>query len=145
MRRNTRLATAAGIASLLVGGGLAQAGVVKVKAGSYSGQTSEKVSITFKIVGRSIESLHTAIGYNRKCGQGGGPGYTISVNKIKIESNGGYSAKITLKGQVAAVKSSPGTLKGKASGSTVTGKIVDSSTAKFSCNGYTETFTARLK
>lgn len=145
MRRKIRLATATGIATLLLGAAFAQAGVVKVKAGSYSGQTSEKVAITFKIAGRWIESLKTAIGYNGKCGQGGGPGYTISVNKIKIKDNGSYFANITLKGPVAAVKNSPGTLKGKASGSTVTGKIVDSSTAKFSCNGYTETFTAKLK
>jgi hypothetical protein len=134
-----------GVATLLVGAGLAEAGVVKVNAGSYSGQTSEKIAISFKITGRSIENLQTSIGYNGKCGQGGGPGYTISVSKMKIQSNGSYSAKITLKGPVAAVKSSPGTLKGKASGSTVTGKIVDSSTAKFSCNGYTETFTAKRK
>lgn len=144
MPTNTRLATATVAAALLVGGGLAQAGVVKVNAGSYAGKTSEKGAITFKIVGRSIENLHTTIGYNGKCGQGGGPGYSISVNKVALKSNGAYSAKITLRGPVAAVKSQPGTLKGKASRSTVTGRIVDSTTAKFSCNGYTETFTAKL-
>jgi hypothetical protein len=127
------------VAAMLVGAGLALAGQVKVSAGSYSGQSSEHQAVTLTVVGRAIKNLKTTIGYNGKCGQGGGPGYSIDA-KASIKNNGTFSANITLAGIVSAIKSVKGKLTGKASGSKVTGTIEDLSTAKFKCNGYVETF-----
>jgi hypothetical protein len=132
----------------LIDGALAQATTkpVTVKSGAYSGTTSEKQAVTFTISGHTLSNFKTEIGYNGHCGQGGGPGYTITVKRVRIHANGAFLAKITLVGPVAAVKSAPGTLQGKASGGKVTGKIVDTSSyfTPGTCNGYTETFTATL-
>lgn len=144
MRTHRRLAAVAGAGTLLLGGAIAQAAV---RSGSYSGLTSEKIPITVTISGHKLKNLKTEIGYNGRCGQGGGPGYNINAKQVTIKSNGTFSARITLVGPVKSVPNEPATLKGKASGNTVTGKIVDQSpflkTAK--CNGYTETFTVKRK
>jgi hypothetical protein len=127
------------VAAALVGAGLALASQVKVTVGSYTGQSSEHQTVTLTVVGRTIKNLKTTIGYNGKCGQGGGPGYNINA-KANIKNNGTFSANITLTGEVSAIKSVQGKLTGKASGSKITGTIDDLSTAKFKCNGYIETF-----
>ena len=144
MGKHWRAAAAAAVATMAIGGGLAQATskLVKVKAGPYAGMTSEKIPVTFTVSGRSIKTFRTQIGYNGRCGQGGGPGYAISVASIALKRDGSFSAKVTLVGPVAIVKSVRGTLTGKASGSSVHGTIVDLATAKQKCNGYTATFTA---
>jgi hypothetical protein len=140
-------AVAAVTATALAGAAFAQAAgaPVSVKAGSYAGTSSESVAVTFSITGRAIGKFKTTIGYNGKCGQGGGPGYSILANGVNIASNGTFSKKITLVGPVKSVPNAPGMLTGKVSGTTVTGRIVDTKLATSSCNGYTETFTASLK
>ena len=142
MRRISVALTVTAVA--LIGAGLAQASgkPVAVKAGKYAGTNSESGTVTFTISGRAIDHFKTDIGYNGKCGQGGGPGYTISVNGVSIAKNGTFSKKITLVGIAKSIGSVAGTLTGKASGSTVTGTIVDTKLQKpGQCNGYTETFT----
>ncbi len=145
--RTMRLAILAGVGATLAAGGLAQAStkLVKVTAGPYAGMSSEKAAVTFTVSGRTIRSFKTTIGYNGKCGQGGGPGFNIDASKVSLAKNGTFSATITLVGPGKAVPNHTGTLKGKASGSKVSGTIVDLTTAKFKCNGYTETFTATHK
>jgi hypothetical protein len=114
----------------------------RTERGSYRGPTSESQPIGFAISGRKIQQLHTTIGYNGKCGQGGGPGYSISAGGVKINAKGKFSATVTLLPPVKSIPNAKGSLTGTASGSTVHGKIVDLKTAHFKCNGYTETFAA---
>lgn len=112
-----------------------------IKPGTYTGQSSEHQLVTVKIQGHTIKSLKTTIGYNGKCGQGGGPGYNIDAKNVKIGKHGSFSAHIKLRGIVPAIKAVNGTLKGKAANGKVHGTITDLVTAKFACNGYVETFT----
>jgi hypothetical protein len=148
MRMRIGSAVAAVAVTALAGGALAQAAskTVPVKAGSYSGTSSESAAVTFSITGRAIGKFKTTIGYNGKCGQGGGPGFTILANGVAIASNGTFSKKITLVGPVKSVPNHSGKLTGKVSGTTVTGSIIDETLNKpGQCNGYTETFSASLK
>lgn len=129
---------------VLTGGALAEAAgkPVTVKSGNYKGATSENIAVTFKIKHRTIEGFNTSIGYSGACGPGGGPGYTIKANKVRIKRNGKFSAHVTLVGPVKSVKNVKGSLTGKARGSSVNGKIVDLALQHAKCNGYTETFSA---
>ena len=148
MRIGVRGVAVAVTAAMLVGAAFAQGAgkPVKVTAGKYAGTTSENIPITFMVSGRSITQLKTSIGYNGKCGQGGGPGFTISANGIVIASNGTFSKPITLVGPTKAVANQKGMLTGHAAGASVSGSIVDTTTAKLgSCNGYTENFVASHK
>jgi hypothetical protein len=141
--------TRAVLASLTVvaavgGSAIAQAAgkPVKITAGKYAGTTSERGAVTFTISGRSIKQFKTLIGYNGKCGQGGGPGFTITVGAVAIKANGTFSTNVTLVGPVQSVKNQKGTLSGRVTSSAVRGQIVDSTLASSKCNGYTETFAA---
>ncbi|MGH2886353.1 MAG: hypothetical protein ACRDPA_27260, partial [Solirubrobacteraceae bacterium] len=51
----------------------------RVIPGTYSGTTSEHQPVTLKVVsnGDAITNFNTLLGYNGKCGQGGGPGYHV--------------------------------------------------------------------
>ncbi len=131
------------LGAVLVLAAIAQAAI---KSGTYTGQTSERISVTLRIRGHTLKSLKTEIGYDGKCGQGGGPGYTIDAKNITIGKHGKFSAHIKLFGPVASVKTDPGTLTGTASGNQVHGRITDTRIAKLSkCDAYTETFTATHK
>lgn len=132
------------------------AGVAVAKApskGSYQGLTSENIAVTFRVPagGKSILNFTTALGYNGKCGQGGGPGFEINVKSIHV-SHGKFSA--TTKGTLhASVVVNPITVKisGNISGKKATGTVAETggknqcTTLNKGANPYSETFTASTK
>jgi hypothetical protein len=111
-------------------------------AGAYSGTTSERQPVSFKIVGRgtAITNFATTLSYNGKCGQGGGPNYNAKAARIAIGAGGKFSKKITLK--LTAAVHAPGRIFGTASASKVSGTVVQFFKGKAN-KCYTETFTAR--
>jgi hypothetical protein len=126
-------------------GALATAGIALASAstGSYSGTTSENTAVTLKIVnhGKTISGFKTLLGYNGKCGQGGGPGLTASIGTIPIGHNGKFSKKTTLFLNAKVKVRDPGQVSGTASGATVKGTVVQVLKGKPN-QCYTETFTA---
>lgn len=138
IRRSIGLAACAGLATAAVA-------LASVSTGSYSGTTSEGTAVTLKVVshGAAITSFKTSIGYNGKCGQGGGPGLTASIARISVGHDGKFSQKTTLTLKSAHIRD-PGVVSGKALGRTVTGKVVQLIKGKPN-KCYTETFTARKK
>jgi hypothetical protein len=135
-----RLAIALGSCAVLATAGAAVA-ADHVDTGTYFGTTSEHGAVTFKVVdnGAAITNFRTQIGYNGKCGQGGGPGYNVVISRIAIPANGKFSKKTTLK---ILTFHAPGEVSGKASGRKVTGKVVQFLHGKPN-RCYVETFTAR--
>lgn len=134
------------VASLAAAGVLATAGAAfaagQVSAGSYKGTTTEGGPVTLKVVdgGHAITNFKTQLGYNGKCGQGGGPGYNVVISRIEIPTSGKFSKKTTLK---LAQLHAPGEVSGKASGAQVKGKVVQFFDGKPN-KCYTETFTTSL-
>ncbi|HEU0249996.1 MAG TPA: hypothetical protein VFR48_04655 [Solirubrobacteraceae bacterium] len=134
----------------------AAAGTAVAKAptkGNYQGLTSEKIAVTFEVSagGKNILNFTTALGYNGKCGQGGGPGFEIKVKAIRV-SHGKFSA--TTKGTLhAAVVVKPIDVKisGHISGKKATGTVAQTggknkcTTIDKGANPYSETFTASTK
>ena len=117
------------------------------KPGAYEGTSSEKSPVTFKVSsgGTAIQSFKTAIGYDGKCGQGGGPGYTAAAGRIPIK-NGHFSITTSFKGPVASVASKRGEITGRFSGGTVTGTVViPSLKSKKGCPAYAEIYRATRK
>jgi hypothetical protein len=117
------------------------------KPGSYAGTSSEKSPVTFKVSksGTSIESFKTALGYNGKCGQGGGPPYEIAASTIAIK-HGRFSIAKTFKGPVASIPPKKGKITGRFSGNTVSGTASVNLNSEFhGCSAYSETFTATWK
>jgi hypothetical protein len=117
------------------------------KAGTYVGTSSEKSLVTFKVStgGASVQGFKTRIGYNGKCGQGGGPGYEAAIAKIPIRK-GSFAITSSFKGPVASVPSQPGRVTGKFSGNTVKGTVrVPSLKFRKICLAYTETYSASWK
>ena len=110
--------------------------------GSYTGTTSEHIPVTLKVVdgGHAITQFKTQLGYNGKCGQGGGPGYHVVISRIAVPASGKFSKKTTLK---LLQFHAPGEVSGKAAGSRVTGTVVQFLHGKPN-KCYTETFTASL-
>ena len=136
-----RLAIALGSCAVLATAGAAVA-ADHVDSGSYFGTNSEHGTVTFTVVdnGAAIKNFRTQIGYNGKCGQGGGPGYNVFISRIAIPANGKFSNKTTLK---ILKFHAPGEVSGKASGGKVTGKVVQFLHGKPN-KCYVETFTARI-
>lgn len=141
MVRNRALAAIAALGTTLIVGSIASAAV---KSGSYTGTNSEGGTVTLKITGHKLEQLKTDIGYDDKCGAGGGPGYAVDANRVTITNKGKFSARVKLVSFDTGVATVPGSLTGKATGDKVTGKIVDMSADLLhaKCNGYIETFSA---
>jgi hypothetical protein len=138
--RTKALAGLTAATALLAGAAVADAAVT---SGSYSGTTSERIPVTLTVSAHALKNLKTQIGYNGKCGQGGGPGYTIDASKVTLKSNGSFSATIVLHSfNLKATKNRTAKLTGKASGSSVHGTIAGQGFTFSGCNGYTETFTA---
>jgi len=139
--RRRRLAAALGAGVVLAAAGAASA-ANHVTTGSYSGTTSERIAVTFKVAsgGHAITNFKTQIGYNGKCGQGGGPGYNVVISRIEISPSGSFSKRTTLK---LLQFHAPGEVSGKASGDKVTGKVVQFLHGKVN-KCYVETFTARI-
>jgi len=138
--RRGRLAAGLGAAVALVTAGAAFA-ANHVSPGTYSGTTSEHQPVTFKVAsnGHAITNFKTTLGYNDKCGQGGGPDFNVVVSRIAIAANGKFSKKTTLK---LFTTHAPGEVTGSASGSKVTGKVEQFLHGKVN-KCYVETFTAR--
>ena len=115
----------------------------RVSAGGYSGTTSEHGPVTFNVSsgGHAITNFKTQLGYNGKCGQGGGPGYNVVISRMTIPANGKFSKKTTLK---LLQFHAPGEVTGLASGGKVTGKVVQFLHGKVN-KCYVETFTASLR
>jgi hypothetical protein len=124
------------------GGGDASTAVAEsgVNAGSCSGTASEHATVTFKVVsgGATLTGFKSTLSYNGKCGQGGGPDFNVNVSRIAIGAGGTFAQKTTLK---LFSTHAPGEVSGKASGSRVTGKIVEFLNGKPN-KCYTETFSA---
>jgi hypothetical protein len=136
-RRRVAFAWAAGLALTLVLG--TAVALAAVKAGRYSGTTSEKGPVTLTVANGKITGFHAELGYNGRCGQGGGPVLTASPGSIPIH-NGRFSANVRLR--LKTVVNDAGTIEGRASGSKVSGTIVELLNGKAN-RCYTETFTAR--
>lgn len=130
------------VAMLVFGAALALA---SVKAGKYAGKTSEGGSVTLTIAGKKITHFKALLGYNGKCGSGGGPGLTAAPASISIRSDGSFSQSVTLSlTGISTPIHDPGRVFGKVSGSKVTGTVeqfLHGSVNK--C--YIESFTARRK
>ncbi len=118
------------------------------KQGSYSGTTSEKAPITFKVAGKTVKAITSSLGYNGKCGSGGGPGFSFVVPSAAIGAGGRFTVTVT-----AHAGSAKGVIKisGVISGSSAHGTISEP-TPFFTCqapnqkvNPYSETFSANTK
>jgi hypothetical protein len=117
------------------------------KAGTYEGTSSEKGPVTLRVAkgGVAVVSFKTAIGYDGKCGQGGGPGFEPQVTNAPIKK-GRFSATVTFKGEVPSIPSKKGKVTGRFSGSTVTGTVViPSLKLQTGCLSYNETYSASWK
>jgi hypothetical protein len=132
------VALGAAVALVTAGGALA---ANHVTAGAYSGTTSEHGTVTLTVAsgGHAITNFKTQLGYNGKCGQGGGPDFNVVVSRTAIPANGKFSKDTTLK---LFTTHAPGEVTGKASGSKVTGKVIEFEQGKVN-KCYVETFTAR--
>ena len=121
----------------------AAAALAAVRSGHYSGTTSEGGAVTLTVAGGRITHFHALLGYNGKCGQGGGPGLTAAPVRIAIPASGRFSANVTLSlTGIATPIHDPGRVFGRASGSQVTGTIEQF--LKGNVNRcYVETFSAR--
>jgi hypothetical protein len=135
---------------LLLSLALATVALAKVKApkaGTYEGASSEKGLVTLKVAkgGIAVVSFKTAIGYDGKCGQGGGPGFEPTITNAPIKK-GRFSVTVTFKGEVPSIPSKKGKVTGKFSGSTVTGTVViPSLKTATGCLSYNETYSASWK
>ncbi len=141
----TRRSLAPMLAAMLVfGTALAIAGV---RAGKYTGTTSEQgtVALTVAAGARKITHFKAVLGYNGKCGQGGGPGLTASPATIVIDAGGRFSKNVTLSlTGIASPIHDPGRVFGKVSASEVTGTIEQFLHGKVN-KCYVETFAAHLR
>jgi len=127
-------------AMLLLGGTLAAAAV---KAGRYSGSTSEGGAVTLTISAnkKTITHFNALIGYNGKCGPGGGPTLTAAPVTISIGRGGAFSLAVRLTLHAAVNVNDPGRVFGRVSGSTVTGTVEQFFGGKLN-KCYVESFTA---
>jgi hypothetical protein len=116
------------------------------KAGTYEGTSSEKGPVTLKVAKGSVAvvSFKTAIGYDGKCGQGGGPGFEPRITSAPI-TKGHFSVTVTFKGVVPSIPSKKGKVTGRFSGGTVTGTVVIPSLKTKGCLSYSETYSAKWK
>jgi hypothetical protein len=129
------------VAIFLLSGTLALA---SVKSGSYIGSTSEGGTVTLTISrgGRAVTHFHAEIGYNGKCGQGGGPGLTAAPSSIPIGRRGSFNEPVRLILRAGSLSiNDPGRVLGKVSGSTITGTIEQYLKGKVN-KCYVESFTA---
>jgi hypothetical protein len=120
--------------------------------GSYSGVTSKPggVPVTFTVSanGKKVLSFSTQLGYDGKCGQGGGPGYEVKVKSMAITANGAFSATVKGTFPVAAAKVKPVKVKvsGHISGGAASGVVFvpgDKCSNNSHENPFSETFTAK--
>ena len=112
--------------------------------GSYAGTSSENSPVTFKVSpnGKTVLAFTTAIGYDGKCGQGGGPGFYPAIARIPIHKHGRFSTTTLFKGPTPAVKPTSGTVTGHFVGGAVTGTVVVHVPKIKGCAPYAETYSA---
>jgi hypothetical protein len=120
--------------------------------GSYSGKTSESGEIAFTVSsnGKKILSFSTSLGYDGKCGQGGGPGYEVKVASMAITAKGSFSASVMGTFPVASAKVKPIKVKvsGHISGGSASGMVFKPGalcSKSNHANPYSESFTATRK
>jgi hypothetical protein len=138
-------AVAAVALALLAAGAL---GSVK-KGATYRGATSEHETVTFKVSsnGRNVLGFTTRLGYNGKCGEGGGPSYAIHAASIKLRRDGRFQATTTgTLGPNVATVTIIGRISGKKAGGVVEKAGLRCSAGPYpGANGYRETFLATAK
>ncbi|HEX7609029.1 MAG TPA: hypothetical protein VF380_00020 [Solirubrobacteraceae bacterium] len=119
--------------------------IASVRSGKYSGLTSEggPVTLTAAAGGRTITHFKAVLGYNGKCGQGGGPALTAAPASMTVQAGGSFSKDVTLSlTGIANPIHEPGRVFGKATGSKVTGTVEQFLHGKVN-KCYVETFTAK--
>jgi hypothetical protein len=122
--------------------------------GNYQGLTSERTAVTFKVSsgGKRVLNFSTSLGYNGKCGQGGGPGFEIKVKSMRV-SHGKFAAATegTLTGALVVVKPIKVKVSGRISGKKASGTVAETggknqcTTLNKGANPYSATFTASAK
>jgi hypothetical protein len=137
--RAARLSAATLAAMLILGGALA---LGALRAGGYVGRTSEQRPVTFTVTHGRIAHFKAELGYNGQCGQGGGPDLTAAPPAIAVGRGGRFAVSVRLK--LGTLVNDPGRIEGRASHSTVTGKVIQLLDGKPN-RCYTETFTARRR
>jgi hypothetical protein len=145
--RRVRRVVAAVLVVSLVLAAVALAAKKAPKAGTYEGTSSETGPVTLKVSkgGGAVVGFKTAIGYDGKCGQGGGPGFEPQIARAPIK-NGRFAVTVTFKGEVPSIPSKKGKVTGRFSGGTVTGTVaIPSLKSKSGCLPYTETYSASWK
>jgi hypothetical protein len=97
-RRIARVAAPAAALALLVAAAVAGA-TSPAKGKKYTGSTSERIAISFRVSadGRHVTSFSTTMGYDGKCGPGGGAPYVVKASSISI-SNGAFHKRVTAHG-----------------------------------------------
>jgi hypothetical protein len=157
-RRRVHILTGLGltvIAALAPGAAAAQAAVRAtgstgaVKPGAYAGTTSESSPVSFTVAANhaSVTSFKALLAYNGKCGQGGGPGFEVTVAKTAISKSGTFVATATATaGKAKGVISISGTLSGGSAHGTLSEHkpffVCPAPNQKV--NPYFETFTAKV-
>lgn len=143
--RLARFAAAIALAGSLALASVALAAGRPPKAGTYEGTSSESGTVTLKVSRGAVVGFTTTIGYDGKCGQGGGPGFEPKVRHAVIRKDR-FSATVTFKGLVPSIPSKQGKVTGKFSGRKVTGTVViPSLKSTTGCLSYSETYTAHWK
>ena len=131
---------------------LAAVALARPARGSYTGTTSESIAVTFKVSHNRQHVLNfmTEIGYNGKCGQGGGPGFKVTARSLSLKHNGTFSGTGTGAPPVSFVKAIKVRITGKIRGRSATGNIEESpsthcgaGTPHPSASPYQETFIAK--
>jgi hypothetical protein len=156
-RRLSGIALAALLAALLPAAVVA-ARSRPVKGGTYRGKatlkgatrTIEGPAVTFKVSrnGKKILNFTSTLGYDGKCGQGGGPAYAVRAQSIPLARNGGFKGHAT--GTLGTLHPVTIDVSGRIQGRTAHGTIVE---PKALCVGapnagakaYLEQFTAKAK
>jgi hypothetical protein len=139
--RGSRAFALALAATLVFGAALA---VAAIKAGRYSGTTSEGGPVTLTVAAnkKAITHFNAVLGYNGKCGPGGGPGLTAAPVRISIGAGGSFAKNVTI--SLGNIVHDPGRVFGKVSGSKVTGTVEQFLNGKVN-KCYVETFTAHRR
>ncbi len=155
--RQTRFASALGralaLAAVFLSFAVASAGAAAGKgpaAGQYAGTTTETGAITFTVAknGKAVQAFKVSLGYDGKCGPGGGPTFDLAVKSIALSATGAFHTSVTAHDNATA---GVVTVTGTVSKSGARGTILEPKPF-FACrapnqkiNPYSETFTAKRR
>lgn len=117
---------------VLVAAAVAWAGQ-PVKGGMYSGLNAERIQTTVKVSsnGKKVQSFSSGLGYNGKCGQGGGPGFVVKASNVQIQG-GKFSKTVKATFFNPAVPTPTVKITGSFTGRKVKGTITSLTTPKCS-------------